>query len=298
MRAEALARPRRRRRLPRPLVLASLAFLLALSLATALAPAVAALLGQDPEAVDLLDRAEPPSADHPLGTDELGRDVLLRLLYGGRISLAVGLAGAGLTALIGAAVGLVAGSAGGAVDAFLMRLADAVISLPRLPLLVVLAAVDPAKLGLPGWAAGDAAAGVARITLIVALFGWTTAARLVRASVLSLLRRDFVTAARALGVGPVRVALRHLLPNAAAPLVVATTLAVGNIVLAESALSFLGLGIRPPVPSWGNMLTGAQEQLFEAPGLAVWPGLLIFLTVVACNLLGDALQAALAPRHR
>ena len=139
---------------------------------------------------------------------------------------------------------------------------------------------------------------MARITLIVALFGWTTAARLVRASVLSLLRRDFVTAARALGVGPVRIALRHLLPNAAAPLVVATTLAVGNIVLAESALSFLGLGIRPPVPSWGNMLTGAQEQLFEAPGLAVWPGLLIFLTVVACNLLGDALQAALAPRHR
>src|SRR4051794_41242670 len=150
MRAEALARPRRRRRLPRPLVLASLAFLLALSLATALAPAVAALLGQDPEVVDLLARAEPPSADHPLGTDELGRDVLLRLLYGGRISLAVGLAGAGLTSLIGAAIGLVAGSAGGAGGAVPMRLAGARVLPPPPPPPVVPAARGPAEARPPG----------------------------------------------------------------------------------------------------------------------------------------------------
>jgi peptide/nickel transport system permease protein len=179
-----------------------------------------------------------------------------------------------------------------------MRVTDAVIALPLLPLLIVLAAVDPAKLGLPATLAEGAAGGVGRIVLIAALFGWTTTARLVRASVLRLRRQDFVRAAQALGAGPWRVAVRHLLPNAATPLVVATTLAVGQVILAESVLSFLGLGIRPPVPSWGNMLTGAQELLFEAPLLAVWPGLLIFLTVAACNLLGDGLRDVLEPRGR
>ena len=262
------------------------------------APLVGSMLGLDAEAVDLLARLEPPSAAHPLGTDELGRDVLLRLLYAGRISLAVGVIGALLAALIGATVGLVAGYAGGGLDALLMRVTDAVIALPLLPVLIVLAAVDPAKLGLPAAFGQGAGGSIGRIVLIVALFGWTTTARLVRASVLSLRRRDFITAARALGLGPMRIALRHLLPNAATPLIVATTLAVGNIILAESVLSFLGLGVQPPVPSWGNMLTGAQELLFEAPRLAVWPGLLIFLTVAACNLLGDALRTALEPGQR
>jgi len=283
-----------RRRWPWP----AAALLAALALAALLAPLAETLLGHDPGAVDLLARLEPPSAVHPLGTDELGRDVLLRLLHGGRVSLAVGVAGALLAALIGAAVGLAAGYAGGGLDAFLMRATDAVIALPLLPLLIVLAAVDPAKLGLPTGLAEGAAGSAGRIVLIAALFGWTTTARLVRASVLRLRRQDFVTAARALGAGPWRVATRHLLPNAATPLVVATTLAVGQIILAESVLSFLGLGVRPPAPSWGNMLTGAQELLFEAPLLAVWPGLLIFLTVAACNLLGDGLQEALEPRRR
>jgi peptide/nickel transport system permease protein len=274
------------------------ALLAALALAALAAPLAQALLGHDPEAVDLLARLEPPSRSHPLGTDELGRDVLLRLLHGGRVSLAVGVAGALLAALIGAAVGLAAGYAGGGLDALLMRVTDAVIALPLLPLLIVLAAVDPAKLGLPPALAEGAVGGAGRIVLIAALFGWTTTARLVRASVLRLRRQDFVRAAQALGAGPWRVATRHLLPNAATPLVVATTLAVGQVILAESVLSFLGLGIRPPVPSWGNMLTGAQELLFEAPLLAVWPGLLIFLTVVACNLLGDGLRDALEPRGR
>jgi peptide/nickel transport system permease protein len=273
-------------------------FLAAVALTAMAAPLVGSMLGLDAEAVDLLARLEPPSAAHPLGTDELGRDVLLRLLYAGRISLAVGVIGALLAALIGATVGLVAGYAGGGLDAFLMRVTDAVIALPLLPVLIVLAAVDPAKLGLPAAFGQGAGGSIGRIVLIVALFGWTTTARLVRASVLSLRRRDFITAARALGLGPVRIALRHLLPNAATPLIVATTLAVGNIILAESVLSFLGLGVQPPVPSWGNMLTGAQELLFEAPRLAVWPGLLIFLTVAACNLLGDALRTALEPGQR
>jgi peptide/nickel transport system permease protein len=273
-------------------------FLAAVALTAMAAPLVGSMLGLDAEAVDLLARLEPPSAAHPLGTDELGRDVLLRLLYAGRISLAVGVIGALLTALIGATLGLVAGYAGGGLDALLMRVTDAVIALPLLPVLIVLAAVDPAKLGLPAAFGQGAGGSIGRIVLIVALFGWTTTARLVRASVLSLRRRDFITAARALGLGPMRIALRHLLPNAATPLIVATTLAVGNIILAESVLSFLGLGVQPPVPSWGNMLTGAQELLFEAPRLAVWPGLLIFLTVAACNLLGDALRTALEPGQR
>ena len=273
-------------------------FLAAVALTAMAAPLVGSMLGLDAEAVDLLARLEPPSAAHPLGTDELGRDVLLRLLYAGRISLAVGVIGALLAALIGATVGLVAGYAGGGLDALLMRVTDAVIALPLLPVLIVLAAVDPAKLGLPAAFGQGAGGSIGRIVLIVALFGWTTTARLVRASVLSLRRRDFITAARALGLGPMRIALRHLLPNAATPLIVATTLAVGNIILAKSVLSFLGLGVQPPVPSWGNMLTGAQELLFEAPRLAVWPGLLIFLTVAACNLLGDALRTALEPGQR
>jgi peptide/nickel transport system permease protein len=272
-------------------------FLVALVLLTAAAPLIEAWLMVDPNAVDLLARLEPPSAAHLLGTDELGRDVLLRLLRGGRISLAVGLCGALLAALIGTVVGLVAGYAGGAVDGFLMRLTDAVIALPLLPILIVLAAVDLGKLGLPAGVATGELASVLRIVVIVALFGWTTTARLVRASVLSLRTREFVHAARALGAGPARILRRHILPNALAPLIVATTLSIGNVILAESVLSFLGLGVQPPLPSWGNMLTGAQELLFESPRLALWPGLLIFLTVLAFNLLGDGLQAALDPRR-
>ena len=274
---------------------AAAAFLLvALAAAAVAAPIVAAWLGVDANAPDLLARLEPPSSGHPLGTDELGRDVLVRLLEAGRVSLAVGVGGALLAAAIGTAVGLVAGYAGGATDALLMRLTDAVISLPLLPLLIVLAAVDLGKLGLPQH--GELVS-AARIVVIVALFGWTTTARLVRASVLSLRTREFVRAARALGAGPATVLRRHILPNAAGPLIVATTLSIGNVILAESVLSFLGLGVQPPVPSWGNMLTGAQELLFEAPRLALWPGLLIFAAVLAFNVLGDGLQAALDPRR-
>ena len=282
-------------RLADPVALTCALLLLLLVLGAAAAPLVEAALGVDGANVDLLARLEPPSAAHPLGTDELGRDVLVRLLAGGRVSLAVGVSGALLAAAIGTLVGLVAGYAGGGADAFLMRCTDAVISLPLLPLLIVLAAVDLGKLGLD--ASGEAVS-VLRIVLIVALFGWTTPARLVRASVLSLRTREFVRAAEALGAGPARILRRHILPNAAGPLIVATALAIGNVILVESVLSYLGLGVQPPLPSWGNMLTGAQELLFEAPLLALWPGLLIFATVLAFNLLGDRLEAALDPRRR
>lgn len=272
--------------------------LLALALAAVLAPLAELALGLDAEAVDLFGRLQPPSAEHPLGTDELGRDLLLRLLYGGRVSLTVGVLAAVAAAGIGTAVGLASGYLGGRTDALLMRLADGVIALPLLPLLIVLAAVDLGKLGLSPEAAASEAVLLGRLVVLVTLVGWPTTARLVRATTLGLRRREFIEAARALGYSPLRIALRHVLPNAAAPILVATTLAVGNVVLFESVLSFLGLGIRPPTPSWGNMLTGAQELIWESPRLAVWPGALIFATVVSVNLLGDALRDALDPHSR
>ncbi|MBW7850130.1 MAG: ABC transporter permease [Rhodospirillales bacterium] len=289
--AAALRRFRRNR-----WAVASLIALAVIAAAAAAAPLIEAMLGIDPEAVDLLARNAPPSVAHPLGTDELGRDVLARLLRGGQISLAVGLATAVIAAVIGTIIGLLAGYYGGPLDALLMRLTDGVIALPLLPLLIVLAAVDPSKLGLAPEVLQSPLAGVGRIVVIIALIGWTTVARLVRAATLAVRSREFVRAAVAVGAGPARIMLRHILPNVASPIIVATTLSVGNIILLESALSFLGLGVQPPLPSWGNMLTGALELIWSAPALAVWPGALIFLTVLAFNFLGDGLQDALDPK--
>ncbi|HWI25643.1 MAG TPA: ABC transporter permease [Stellaceae bacterium] len=270
--------------------------LLALALAAAAAPAIAGLLGVHAQTVDLYHRLAAPSLAHPLGTDELGRDLLLRLLEGGRISLLVGIVAALAAAGLGTAIGLVAGYRGGRVDAALMRLTDGIIALPLLPLLVVLAAIDLGKLGIPAALAQSEAASLYRIIVLVALVGWTTVARLVRGATLSLRSRDFVRAAVALGARPRRVVLVHILPNLASPIIVATTLSVGQVILLESVLSFLGLGIEPPLPSWGNMLTGAQETVGFAPQLALYPGLLIFVTVIACNFLGDGLQDLLDPQ--
>jgi peptide/nickel transport system permease protein len=270
-----------------------LALLLVLSLA---APWIAAARGVDPTMTDLLRRFEPPSAEFWLGTDDLGRDLFQRLLDGGRVSLLVGFAGAFLSAAIGAVIGVVAGYRGGRLDSILMRVTDGVIALPMLPLLIVLAAIDPAKIGIPQAIAQSETFSLDRIVVIVALTGWTTAARLVRAETLSLKARDFTRAAQALGARPMRIMFRHILPNATGSLVVATTLSIGGLILLESVLSFLGLGTQPPAASWGNMLTNAQELLQDAPVLALWPGLLIFLTVIAFNFLGDGLQDALDPR--
>ena len=280
------------------LAVVSAAILVVLIALALLAPLIEAMLGIDADAVDLLARYALPSVAHPLGTDALGRDVLVRLLYGGRVSLFVGLTATITAAIIGTAIGLLAGYAGGRTDAFVMRVTDGVIALPVLPLLIVLAAVDLGKLGLPDSIVSAENVSLYRIIAIVALVGWTTVARLVRASTLSLKTRPFIMAARAQGAGSARIMFRHILPNLASPIIVATTLSVGNVILLESVLSFLGLGIQPPLPSWGNLLTGAQETIWEAPGLAFYPGLLIFVTVIAFNFIGDGLQDALDPRAR
>ena len=285
-----------RRFLRHHLAVGSLIVLILLVLAALGAPLVEAALGLDVNRVDIFNRSQPPSAAHPLGTDELGRDLLLRLLYGGRVSLLIGLSTAFFAALIGTGLGLLAGYYGGALDATLMRFADGVIALPLLPLLIVLAAIDLTKIGLPESLATSQDVSLYRIVILISLVGWTTVARLVRGATLSMRSREFVRAAEALGAGAPRIMLVHILPNVVSPIIVATTLSVGNIILLESVLSFLGLGIQPPIASWGNMLTGAQELIWSAPALAVWPGFLIFLTVIAFNFLGDGLQDALDPR--
>jgi peptide/nickel transport system permease protein len=274
--------------------------LLILVIAAFGAPPLASLFGIDPDMVDLYRRLAAPSLHHPLGTDEIGRDLLFRLLEGGRVSLLVGLVAALVAAVFGTAIGMIAGYRGGRLDATLMRFTDGMIALPLLPLLVVLAALDLKKLGIPTSIVDSPAISVERIIVLVAIVGWTTVARIVRGATLSLKSRDFVRAAIALGAGGPRVMLVHILPNLASPIIVATTLAVGETILLESVLSFLGLGVAPPIPSWGNMLTTAQETIALAPQLALYPGLLIFITVIACNFLGDGLQDALDPRaqHR
>lgn len=270
-----------------------LASMLMLSFA---APLFEGLLGVSATNVDIYGRFAAPSWQHWLGTDELGRDVWTRLLYGGRISLSVGLLTALSAAVIGTIVGLVAAMGRGWTDIILMRLTDGIIALPLLPLLIILAAVDLNKLGIPQSIIGSEYISLLRIVLILALFGWTTVARLVRAAALSVLENTYITAAHALGVGRMKILLRHVLPNVAAPLIVATTLSIGAVILLESVLSFLGLGIQPPMPSWGNMLTNAQDLIWDQPALAVYPGLAILITVVAFNMLGDALQDHYNPR--
>ena len=279
----------------RPALL-GLTLLIALAIATAAAPLIERMLGIDATSVDLLSMLAGPSAGHPLGTDEVGRDLLSRLLRGGQVSLAVGLLTALLAAVIGTAIGVAAGYRGGLIDAVLMRFTDGVIALPLLPLLIVLGALDPAKLGLSPDAFKSDFAGLARIVIIIALVGWTTVARLVRAATLTIRVQDYVRSAEAMGARPLRIMTRHILPNVVSPLIVATTLSVGNIILLESALSFLGLGVQPPMPSWGNMLTAALAQMASNPWLAIWPGAMIFITVLAFNLVGDGLQDALDPR--
>ncbi|MDY0009333.1 MAG: ABC transporter permease [Bdellovibrionales bacterium] len=260
------------------------------------APWIESLRGINSNEADLALRFLPPSAQHWLGTDELGRDVFLRLLYGGQVSLGVALLAAMAAGSIGTMVGMLAGYAGGRTDALLMRLTDLLIALPALPLLIILAALDLEKLGISAEAAQAKYASLYKISILIALLGWTTLARLARARTLVLRQSDFVRAARALGVTHARILARHILPNILNTVSVAVTLAVGHIILMESVLSFLGLGIQPPLPSWGNMLTHAEDYIWENARLMIYPGLLIFTAVLCFNFMGDQLQDRLDPR--
>jgi peptide/nickel transport system permease protein len=253
-------------------------------------------MGIDPDATDLLARYEPPSAQHWLGTDEAGRDELVRLMVGGQISLLIGLLATAAGGIIGLLIGVCSGYFGGKLDSILMRFTDGVISLPLLPLLIVLGALDLTKLGFSSEFAHSGAAGFWRIVIIIAIVDWTGIARIVRAATLVVKEHDYVRAARASGAGAWYVMASHVLPNVATPIIVALTLTVGRVILFESVLSFLGFGVVPPTPSWGNMLNNAQELVTTAPALAVYPGLLIFITVIAVNFLGDGLQHAFDPR--
>lgn len=252
--------------------------------------------GLDPDATDLFSRFGAPDAIHWLGTDEAGRDELIRLMVGGQISLLVGLLATAGGGAIGLLVGVISGYFGGRTDAVLMRFTDGMITLPLLPLLIVLGAVDLTKLGFSAEFAHSGAAGFWRIVLIISVVDWTSTARIVRAATLSVRERDFVRAARAAGARSRYVMTTHVLPNVATPIIVALTLTVGRVILFESVLSFLGFGVVPPTPSWGNMLNDAQELVTTAPALAIYPGILIFLTVIAVNFLGDGLQHAFDPR--
>jgi peptide/nickel transport system permease protein len=238
----------------------------------------------DPAAIpDQILGALPPSWAHPMGTDHLGRDVLSRVVTGARVSLAIGVFAVLVSVVAGTAVGLLAGYAGGVTDAVLMRLVDAGLAIPRLFILLLLVLV---------W---DRIPVVALI-LVIGASGWFATSRLVRGEVLRLRHEPFVQAAEALGASPWRIVTRHLLPNAAGPLIVAATLGVGEVILLEAGLSFLGMGVQPPTPSWGGMILDARPILITAPWTSIFPGVAILVTVLAANLLGDALQSALDPR--
>ncbi len=236
---------------------------------------------------------------HLLGTDELGRDVLIRLVYGTRVSVGVGLTVALVAGLIGLLVGSLAGYYGGRTDAVLMRFTDALLSLPILVVLIVVSAIDLGKVfgNTPlAFIVESEYESVIKMILILCLFSWMQAARLVRGSILSIKEQEFVLAARVLGAKDRTIIGAHIIPNVVAPLLVAVTLGIGNAILFEAALSFLGLGIQPPTPSWGNMLNNAQEMVQHAPTLAILPGLLILFTVISFNYVGDGLRDAIDPR--
>ena len=241
-------------------------FLAGLLLAALLAPLFVPYAA---DGLDLAQRRAAPSFAHWFGTDELGRDVLTRVLFGARVSLAIGLLSAALSVALGVAIGATAGYAGRWADDVLMRLTDTLLAVPRLPLLMIAAAILQPNVPL--------------LVVLVASVGWMETARVVRAEVQGIAARDFVTAARSLGARPRQIVWRHVLPGVIPVVSVATTLAVGRGILVESALSFFGVGVQPPTPSWGNMLYQAQTTMTSEPWLALFPGLFIFLTVLACN---------------
>jgi peptide/nickel transport system permease protein len=260
---------------------AGTAILLLLTAAALFAPAVAPY---DPLGQNLDQDLIPRSSEHWLGTDKLGRDILSRIIYGGRISLLVGITTVALSLAIGIVIGSLSGYFGGWIDQMLMRLVDILMAFPGILLAIAFTAV----LG----------PGLDHVILALCLIGWTSYARLVRGEILSLRERDFIQAARSLGCRPKRIILRHLLPNLLPPLLIQSTFGLAAAIVAEGSLSFLGLGVEPPTPSWGAMLNDGRQFLLVAPHLTTYPGLGLMITVLALNLIGDALQDRLDRRNR
>jgi len=268
-----------------PMAMVGSTILLIIVLASLLAP----LWPYDPETLDVTNRWQPPSLAHPMGTDRSGRDMMSRILWGGRISLSVGVLAVVTSLIIGILVGAPAGYFGGVVDSTLMRFTDLFLCFPNLFVLILLFFLLM-RLDLPFLRGG-----VAGIVLVIGIMTWMPVARLVRGVCLSIKNEEFITAAEAYGASNLRIIVRHILPNAAGPILVSGTMGVAWAILTESGLSFLGYGIQPPVPSWGNILTDAQQSMSLYPWVAIFPGFMIFITVICINFIGDALRDALDP---
>jgi peptide/nickel transport system permease protein len=278
--ADGIWWPAFRRFLRHKVALVGAAIILLLALGAVFAPH---LTPYEFDKLDLANMSATPSADHLFGTDSLGRDILTRVLYGGRISLTIGVLAMSVATTIGTALGMLAGFFGGWVDNGVSALVDLMLSLPTLFILILLGTFFGTKLGV--------------IIAIIGLVRWMATTRLVRGTVLSLKNFEFVLAARAVGASPWRIMLRHMLPNTLSPIIVSATLGIAGAIITESTLSFLGLGVQPPTPTWGNMLREAQEQLAVAPWVTVAPGLAIFLAVMSINFIGDGLRDAFDPSH-
>lgn len=243
---------------------------------------LAPLSPYDPNKINVTEKLQGISAKHILGTDEYGRDYFTRALYGGRISLSVGFCSMIMTVIIGTVIGITSGYFGGKIDMLLMRFTDIFLALPSMLLMVVLNTI--------------LRPGIFTLIAVLSLFSWAQVARITRAETMSVKERDYVTAARNLGAGNLRIAIEHIVPNIMGPIIVAASLGVANAILMESSLSFLGLGVQIPRASWGSMLQSAQGHILDAPYLAVFPGVLILCTVLSFNLLGDVLRTALEPK--
>ncbi len=261
------------------LAVSGMAVVVFLALGALLAPIVSPY---DPTAINVYKVLSPPSSANLFGTDELGRDVLARMIWGSRVSLKVGFVAVGIAISIGILIGSVAGFYGGRIDSVLMRFVDIMLAFPTLFLiLAVIAILEPS---------------ISTIMIIIGLTGWMNVARLVRAEFLTLKERDFIAAARAAGAADARIIFRHILPNALAPVFVSATFGIAGAILTESGLSFLGLGVQPPDPSWGNILTAGKDNITVAWWLSVFPGIAILITVLSYNLVGEGLRDALDPR--
>lgn len=262
------------------LAIVGIVVLAILYLSAILAPWVAP---HDPDRIFMMNRFAGPSSEHPLGTDETGRDVLSRLVYGARVSLTIGLMATLIAISVGTLVGATAGYAGGVLDALLMRIVDGVLTIPTFFLaLLVLAVFGPS---------------LRNLVAVIGLTSWMLVARVVRSEVLRAKNEEFVSAARSIGASPARILTFHVLPQAVPSLIVAATLGVAYAIIVESSLSYLGLGVRPPTSTWGNMLSGSQAYIWNRPDLALYPGLLILCSVLAYNMVGDALRDTLDPRQ-